>query len=201
MVDSVQAIKFRDRMKLIMMRGRLYHCGSRIWIDYRADILNPAGLWLGDNVKIYRGVIIKCRSKNIPSVKLGNNVKIHEYAYIDPYGGSVEFDEYAACGHHCVFGGHASLYVGKYSMISGLTYIIPANHGISQNGIPYVNHPEHKESVYIGNNVWIGCSCVILSGVKIGDNSVVAAGSVVTKDVPSGALVAGVPARIKRILQ
>lgn len=200
MVDSVQPIKLLDRIKLLKIRRKLSHVGQNIWIDYRADIYNPSGLWLGDKVKIYRGVIIKCRSENIPSVKIRSNVKIHEYTYIDPYGGSIEFDEYAACGHHCVFGGHKSLYVGKYSMISGLTYIVPANHGIEQDGVPYVNQPEQKASVHIGDNVWIGCSCVILSGVTVGDNSVVAAGSVVTKDVPPGTLVAGVPARVKRYL-
>ena len=45
--------------------------------------------------------------------------------------------------------------------------------------------------IQIGNDVWIGVSCVILPGVNIGDNSIVAAGSVVTKDVPANTIVAG----------
>lgn len=49
--------------------------------------------------------------------------------------------------------------------------------------------------IHIGNDVWIGGSSVILPGVTIGDNSVVAAGSVVTKDVPANVIVAGNPAR------
>ncbi len=54
--------------------------------------------------------------------------------------------------------------------------------------------------IVIGKNCFIGCRTVILPGVTIGDYSVVAAGSVVTKDVPSGVLVAGVPAEIKKHL-
>ena len=50
--------------------------------------------------------------------------------------------------------------------------------------------------VVIGNDVWIGANAVILPGVTIGDHSVVAAGAVVTKDVPPHSLVAGVPAKI-----
>ena len=50
--------------------------------------------------------------------------------------------------------------------------------------------------VHIGNTVWIGGNCTILPGVTIGDNAVVAAGSVVTKDVPANAVVAGNPARV-----
>ena len=52
--------------------------------------------------------------------------------------------------------------------------------------------------VYIGDNVWIGANVTILPGVTIGDYVVVAAGAVVTKDVPSGVLVAGVPAIVKK---
>ena len=52
----------------------------------------------------------------------------------------------------------------------------------------------------IGKDVWIGARAIILPGVHIGDYSVVAAGSVVTKDVPSGVLVAGAPAVIKKRL-
>lgn len=54
--------------------------------------------------------------------------------------------------------------------------------------------------VRIGNNVWIGGRSIILPGVSIGDNAVVAAGSIVTKDVPAGALVMGNPATIRRML-
>jgi len=55
---------------------------------------------------------------------------------------------------------------------------------------------EMTEVIHIGNKVWIGINATILKGVKIGDGAVVAAGTIVTKDVPSKALVAGTPARI-----
>ncbi|WP_082227255.1 acyltransferase [Demequina rhizosphaerae] len=56
------------------------------------------------------------------------------------------------------------------------------------------------EPVVIGDNVWIGRSAYIMPGVTIGDNAVVGAGSVVTKDVPANAVVAGVPAKVIREL-
>lgn len=55
---------------------------------------------------------------------------------------------------------------------------------------------ESTKPITIGNNVWIGMNSTILKGVTIGDGAIVAAGSVVTKDVPAGALVGGVPARV-----
>lgn len=60
-------------------------------------------------------------------------------------------------------------------------------------------HPQSKGDVIIGNDVWIGRDAMIMSGVTIGDGAVVAARSVVTKDVPPYALVAGVPAKLVRM--
>ena len=59
--------------------------------------------------------------------------------------------------------------------------------------------PLHAE-VHIGDNVWVGARSVILPGVKIGNNVVIAAGSVVTKDVPENVMVAGVPAVVKKVV-
>lgn len=55
---------------------------------------------------------------------------------------------------------------------------------------------EKTKSIKIGNHVWIGTRAIILKGVTIGDNAIIAAGSVVTKDVPHNTIVAGVPAKI-----
>ena len=56
----------------------------------------------------------------------------------------------------------------------------------------------HGEPITIGDNVWFGGHCTVLPGVTIGNNAVIGAGSVVTKDVPDNAVVAGNPARILR---
>ena len=55
--------------------------------------------------------------------------------------------------------------------------------------------------IRIGNDVWLGGNCVILPGVTLGDNVIVAAGAVVTRDIPSNSLAAGVPARVIRSLE
>ena len=57
---------------------------------------------------------------------------------------------------------------------------------------------QFNKSVHIGNNVWMGAGATVLPGVTIGDNSIVGAGSVVTKDVPANVIVGGVPARVLR---
>ena len=57
---------------------------------------------------------------------------------------------------------------------------------------------EYGKSIQIGNDVWIGGNAVVIPGVTIGDNVVIGSGSVVTKDIPSGVIAAGVPCRVIR---
>jgi acetyltransferase-like isoleucine patch superfamily enzyme len=83
-----------------------------------------------------------------------------------------------------------SITIGDNCLIGDLTSIMDTDYHPLSSEVP-----TKAEPVTIGNNVWIARCCSILPGVSIGDNSVVAAGSVVTKDVPPNTLVGGVPAR------
>jgi tetrahydrodipicolinate N-succinyltransferase len=63
-----------------------------------------------------------------------------------------------------------------------------------------VIEPPSAEPVRIGDHVMLGANCVILEGVTVGDGAVVAAGAVVTKDVPENVVVAGAPARVIKVI-
>lgn len=87
----------------------------------------------------------------------------------------------------------APVHIGNYCMIGPNTLITTVNHPLSPKGRR--EKLSQVKPVVIGNDVWIGGNCTILPGVTIGSNVVVAAGAVVTKDIPDNCLVAGVPAK------
>lgn len=86
--------------------------------------------------------------------------------------------------------------IGNNVWIAPNTLITTVNHPITPKGRR--EHLGISKPVTIGNDVWIGGNCTILPGVTIGNNVVVAAGAVVTKDIPDNSLVGGVPARLIR---
>ncbi|MCH3987254.1 MAG: sugar O-acetyltransferase [Lachnospiraceae bacterium] len=89
--------------------------------------------------------------------------------------------------------------IGDYVMIGPNTMISTVNHPMTPMGRR--KHLAIAKPVKIGNDVWIGGNVTILPGVTIGNNVVVAAGAVVTKDVPDNTLVGGVPAKVIKPLE
>ena len=87
--------------------------------------------------------------------------------------------------------------IGNYVMMGTDVVVITRNHSFDRTDIPMMHQGFGEERpVVIGNDVWIGDRVIIMPGVHIGDGSILAAGAVVTHDVPSYAVVAGVPAKI-----
>lgn len=94
----------------------------------------------------------------------------------------------------CCFQDQGGITLGDGSLIGHRVVLATINHGFS---------PEERSScrpapIVIGRNVWIGSGAIVLPGITIGDNAIVAAGAVVTRDVAEGSVVAGTPARFIR---
>lgn len=96
----------------------------------------------------------------------------------------------------CSFQDQGGITIGDDSLIGHNAVLATLNHDIS----PARRADMHPAPIVIGRNVWIGSNVTILPGVTIGDDSVVAAASVVTKDVPESTVVLGSPARVVRAI-
>ena len=108
------------------------------------------------------------------------------------YGKNIKLGKGVFINEGCCFQDQGGIEIGDNALIGQQVVIATLNHDLA----PDKRANMFPAPVKIGNNVWIGAHATILAGVTIGDNAVVAAGAVVTKDVPANTVVGGVPAKI-----
>ncbi len=122
---------------------------------------------------------------------LGDRTYIAANAYVT---GSVR------AGRDCTINAFAvvrgDIRLGNAVRIGAHTSIIAFNHGTANVDIEMFRQPIISRGIVIGDDVWIGSHVVILDGISVGDKAILAAGAIVTKDVPAGAVVGGNPARV-----
>lgn len=136
----------------------------------------------------------------------GKNVWIAAPFFVD-YGENIHLGDNVEINMNCIFLDCNRIDIGANCGIGPGVHIYTVTHPLkacerlgSKLGEDFAFWKSYTKPVSIGNNVWIGGASVILPGVSIGDNSTIAAGSVVTKDIPANVVAAGNPCRVLRQL-
>lgn len=178
-------------MKLI--KSLIIYCR---WLYWSKKFGSVAGrISIGNNVTF----------QNPDVLHFGKNVGIGKYSYFLPlksYAG-ITYHPKIRIGDDCWIGIRnsfaciRSIEIGNNVLLAGYVHITDHSHGYEDINTPIAKQPLiSKGGVVIEDQCWLGFGCEILSGVHIGKHSIVAARSVVTKDVPAYSIVAGNPARI-----
>ncbi len=122
----------------------------------------------------------------------GRKVNIEQNAL---FSAKVSLGDYSGIGINARINGECA--IGHHVMMGTDVVIITKNHAFNRTDIPMMDQGfEEERPVVIGNDVWIGDRVIILPGVTVGNGSILAAGAVVTHDVPAYAIVGGVPAQV-----
>jgi acetyltransferase-like isoleucine patch superfamily enzyme len=153
--------------------------------------------------------MIKILKKLIRSLLLGNKKpeQVYPFTNHNPKYAKFSIGDYTY-GDPIIDDFDEKLTIGKYCSIArGVTFVLGGEHNtnwattypfntifLEKNHIK--GHPLSKGPILVGNDVWLGTDAIVLSGVSIGDGAVVAARSVVTKNIPPYAIVGGNPAKI-----
>jgi acetyltransferase-like isoleucine patch superfamily enzyme len=122
---------------------------------------------------------------------LGDSFMMFPPFYTD-FGKNISVGKNVFINSGCRFQDQAGITIGDGVLIGHNVVLATLNHGLS----PSDRSTTYPAPIKIGNNVWIGANATILPGVTIGNNAIIAAGAVVTKDVPENAVVGGVPAKL-----
>jgi acetyltransferase-like isoleucine patch superfamily enzyme len=155
---------------------------------------------IGRSVSIHDHVFLDglCRD----GVQIGDNVTIREYSIIEctgvlrAPGDGLIIGNNVGISQHAFIGVRGTIRIGNNVIIGPYVTIYAANHNFSDPNQFIITQGENRKGICIGDDCWLGTGCKVLDGVSIGIGSIVAAGAVVTKDVPDYSIVAGVPAKV-----
>lgn len=160
----------------------LYNAFFAYLPHYQLGIKWPISNYLRRN--ICKLIFIKSGKK----VDIGRKIK---------FSRKISIDDYSSIGDYAYIQGKLS--IGKNCMIAPKVSFLGSNHNHDRKDIPMNAQGETSKGIIVGDNVWIGYNAIIMDGVKISDGAIIAAGSVITKDVDQDMIVGGVPAKnIKR---
>lgn len=180
------------KMKEKMHHQKVYFCDDKELISEQMQCLETLY-----DFNISRPAEVKKREKILTQLfaEIGQN------CYIEPplhanWGKHTHLGDHVYANFNLTLVDDTHIYIGNYVMIGPNVTIATAGHPI--NPAQRKKAAQFNIPVHIGDNVWIGANCVILPGVSIGENSVIGAGSIVTKNIPENVVAVGNPCRILR---
>lgn len=165
------------RLRGVYYAVRFCRAGDRLSIGVRPEIRCPGNISVGNSFFVDSGLLLSACGDG--RIDIG-----------DRFGANGGVRIIADCGGHVM--------IGDDVIIGPGVVIRASNHHFADIGQPIRQQGHVAQTIRIGSDVWIGANAVILPGVNIGNHAIVAAGAVVSHDVPEYMIVAGVPARVIR---
>ena len=148
---------------------------------------------------IEKGVIVRKHTQviNYGNVQIGEHSILQDNIYIRAgVNGRVILGKGCMVNSFCRFFGHGGIEIGEHTQIGPGVTLTTTGHNYLENDMS-----EEFAKITLGKRVWLGANVTILPGVTIGDNTVIGAGSVVTKNLPSDCVAVGVPARVVKTIK
>jgi len=145
---------------------------------------------------------------NIGQITLGDDVHIASQTMGNPYRSSLRTyypESRIEIGDHCIINGavihcNCAVTIGAHTRLAPGVILCDNDSHVPARSIESREVRPPEAPIRLGTNVWLGMRSVVLKGVTIGDNTIVAAGSVVTRDLPANVLAGGIPAKLIRTL-
>jgi acetyltransferase-like isoleucine patch superfamily enzyme len=161
--------------------------------------LTPAGRrWRTDGM-VFLGPGLQLQTGRTGQIRFGRFVWIGHGSKIRCHEGIVEIGPKTVIGQECTISAYQRVSIGQQCVVADRAMFIDFDHNVADSELPIRSQGIYKRDVVVGSNVWIGYGAQILRGVTIGDNAIIGASSVVTRDIPANAVAAGSPARVVRM--
>jgi acetyltransferase-like isoleucine patch superfamily enzyme len=160
-------------------------------LRFRGRLRTDGLAFVGPGVKLEIGRDARLYLGRWSWIGHGCKIRAHE--------GEVRIGAKTVLGQECTISAFQHVSIGRECIVADRVMLIDFDHGVVETERPIREQGIYKRDVRVGHNVWVGYGACFLRGVTVGDNVVVGTYAVVNRDVPSNAVVAGVPARVLRM--
>jgi len=167
------------------------------WL-WRRTLTAAGRRWRTDGM-VFLGPRLQLQTGRTGQIRFGRFVWIGHGTKIRCHEGIVEIGPKTVIGQECTISAYQRVSIGQQCVIADRAMFIDFDHNVADTEAPIRTQGIYKRDVVVGSNVWIGYGAQILRGVTVGDNSIIGASSVVTRDIPANSVAAGSPARVIRM--
>lgn len=192
--------KFRQMVRGLFRRIFFRKISGIVFIGKHVRIKSSRHISCGNNLILDDGVYINALCRG--GVVFGNNVSVGRNTIIECTGVIRELGEKLLVGDNvgfspnCFIEVRGNVQIGSNTIFGPYVSIHAENHNFVDCCVPIRRQGATRKGIRIGSDCWIGAKATILDGITIGNGAVIAAGAVVTKDVPDFAVAGGVPAHV-----
>lgn len=188
----------------VLLRGKFYPMlfgKTGIGVVFGANIVirHPKKIDIGNNVIIDDNVLLDAKGSESSGITLKDDVFIGRNSILSCKGGEIILEERANVGFNCEIFSSNRVVVGKDNLIAAYTYIVGGgNYKLERTDIPINQQPDFdgKGGVLTEDDVWLAAHVVLLDGTKVGKGSVIAAGAIVSGEIPPYSIAGGIPAKV-----
>jgi acetyltransferase-like isoleucine patch superfamily enzyme len=172
--------------------------GRDVVFGQNVTIRHPGRIAIGNHVVIDDQCMLDAKGANNRGIDIHDGVFVGRNSILSCKNGDITLEDGVNIGFNCkVFSG-SSVTIGRNTLLAAYCYVIGGGHEFDNLDQPVQEQRGISKGVTIEEDVWLGAGTLILDGVRIGAQTVVGAGSVVTSDLPPRSVVAGTPARVIR---
>lgn len=188
----------------LLLRKKLFPpmfagCGSRLVMGRSVTLRHPKRICIGNSVTIDDFALLDARGGATKGIELGDQVIINRNCELKSKADSIEIGPRSIIGANTSITSLSGVVLGRGVLVGRLCTLSAGAYPIDDMTTMMIDlGPYSKGPIRIEDDVWIGAGAMILGGVTVSTHAVIGAGALVTKSVPRGAVVGGVPARLLR---